>query len=907
MLLDRDVEKQAFDSLLAGLREGLSGVLVLRGEAGIGKTALLEYAVGSAQGMQVARVVGVESEMELGFSGLHQLLVTFLGRLEQLPVPQREALGSAFGLVEGIQADLFLVGLAALTLLSDAAADQPVLCVVDDAQWLDQASALVLGFVARRLFADRIGMLFAVREPAGPLALLEGLPELPLGGLPDAQARELLALVASATVDERVGDRIVSDARGNPLALVELEGALTPVELSGSSALPEPLPLSRHLEERFLSRVRRLPQDAQTLLLVAAAEPSGDPVLLWRAAARLGLGRGAAEVAGVDRLIELTPRVAFHHPLIRSAVYHGASLVRRRLVHEALAAASDPDTDGDRRAWHRAAATITADEEIAADLQRSAIRARSRGGYAAAAKFLQRAADLTPDPQRRGARLLAVSRAQLTAGSASQAQAQLLRADLDKGDPAQRAETLRLQGAIQVAVGRPAEGFELLFAAARASEDLDTATPGEVYLEAIEASIYADRSARLRVAEAMAGRRHASPATAAELLLNAYLERFTGAYSAAVALSRRAIAALLDDEAGVRWMFLGCMAAADLWDLDLWHTLCTQWARVARRTGALRSLPFALSLLAGAEFRSGRLRTCVALADEAAEISAATTGILPEASHDEALLVWTGPETEARAAIDAQIRQSRDRGWNTNFSEHCRATLELGLGNYEMALAAGVQACDDTSVMTQHDALPDIVEAAARTGDAGRATDALKLLTEHARASGTPLALGLLARSAALLASKDDAERLYREAIEQIQRSPAVPELARTHLLFGEWLRRQRRRRDAREELRTAHEMFGRFGAELFAQRARHELLATGEHVRHRVETRDLLTPQEERIARLASDGGSNAEIAAQLFISSSTVAYHLRKVFRKLGVGTRTQLARAIAEEPAPVALPSP
>lgn len=880
----------------------MSGALVLRGEAGIGKTALLEYAIASAGDMQVARVVGVESEIELGFAGLHQLLLPFLPELDRLPAPQRQALGSAFGIIGDVAADLFLVGLAALTLLADAAAKRPVLCVFDDAQWVDQASAKALGFVARRLLADRIGMLFAVREPGERRVELEGLSDLRVGGLCDDDARELLASVAAGGLDKRVGERIVSETRGNPLGLVELGAHLTAGELSGSAPVREPLPVGGRLEAHYLRRVQTLPEDTQTLLLIAAAEPSGDPALLWGAVGRLGLGREVADVVAVDGLLQLTPRVAFRHPLVRSAVYHGASSIVRQRVHEALAAASDRDTDADRRAWHRAAATITADEEIAVELERSAIRARRRGGYAAAAKFLERAADLTPDPERRAARLLAVARAELTAGSASKAQAQLRRANVDEGDPAQRAETLRLQGAIQVAVGRASEGFEHLFAAAHALEDLEPAASGEVYLEAIEAAIYAGRSARLQVAEALAVRQRPPPATAAELLLDGYLKRFTGDFSAALPLFRRAITALLDDEAGVRWMFLGCLAAADLWDLDLWRALCTQWVRVARETGALRSLPFALALLAGAEFRSGRLRACIALGEEAAEISAATTGILPEGDHDAALLVWTGPETAARAANDAQIRELLDRGWNTSFSDACRATLELGLGNFEAALAAALKACDDSGVMTQHLALPDLVEAAARTGHADQAGDAIRVLSEHARASGTPLALGLLARSAALLASHDEANRHYREALEHLRRTPAVPELARTHLLYGEWLRRERRRREAREELRTAHEMLDTSGAELFAARAGQGLRATGEQVRKRtVQTQADLTPQEARIARLASDGTSNAEIAAQLFISPSTVAYHLRKVFRKLNVSSRAQLARALAVSPTP------
>ncbi|HVM66936.1 MAG TPA: AAA family ATPase, partial [Acidimicrobiales bacterium] len=396
MLIDRDVEKRELGTLLVSLREGLSAARVLRGEAGIGKTALLEYVVASAPDMHVSRVAGTESEIDLGFAALHQLLAPFLPRLERLPAPQRAALGSAFGLIEGPAPSLFLVGLATLTLLADEAAQRPLLCVIDDAQWLDQGSAHVLGFVARRLFADRIGMLFALRDPIDGDAAFAGLSELRVGGLIDDDARKLLDAVTAGRLDHQTAARIIAASQGNPLALMELGEELLAGGVSrGAAQLAGPLPLGPRLEARFLSRVKTLPQDTQTLLLLAAAEQYGDSTALWRAAEHLGVGPEAADLPELDHLIAFEPAVSFRHTLVRSAVYHGASGPARRRAHEALALALDPERDPDRRAWHLAAATVAPDEHVAAQLERAADRARRRGGWASGAAFLARAAELT--------------------------------------------------------------------------------------------------------------------------------------------------------------------------------------------------------------------------------------------------------------------------------------------------------------------------------------------------------------------------------------------------------------------------------------------------------------------------------------------------------------------------------
>ncbi len=908
MLVDREAEKQELDGLLAAVREGLSGAVVLRGEAGIGKTALLEYAVGSAADMRIARAVGIESEMELGFAGLHQLLVPFVGGLERLPGPQREALGSAFALIDGPAPNLFLVGLATLTLLADAARKRPVLCVFDDAQWLDQASAGALGFVARRLFADRIGMLFAVRETGTGPAALEGVSELPVGGLPDDDARELLASVAVGGLDQRTADRIVSETGGNPLALVELGVELSAPQLAGRSPLPEPLPLGRRLEERFVSRVRTLPHETQTLLLLASAQQHGDPEQLWRAAASLGVGREAGDLPELDRLITFAPWVTFGHPLVRSAVYQGATGRARRRAHDALAAACDPERDPDRRAWHLASAAVGPNEEVAAELERSAERARGRGGWASNAAFLHRSAELTPDARRRAERELAAARARLMAGDPVGARTLLEQAEPRLGDPLARAQARRLEGEIRLGTGHIGESAAILLEAARGFEPLDTRLACDTLLEALQAAIVAGRFASgagvldvLRAAGDVPPRAE-SEAMIADLLLDGSAARAEGRSREAAVLFRRAIEALgtADD---LRWFALGDFAAADLLDDEARRALSSRWVKLARDQGALTSLALALAFLGSDETLAGRFRSADASHAEIREISAATgdermTGRARSA--DLTTLAWCGREAEVRAAAAATTRDCTERrsGFGLGAVNRALTLLEVGLGNYAAALssALGIYAEDLLAVGTL--ILPEIVEAGARCGDYQAAAAALDRLSERALAGDAAFGLGLLARSRALLAEDTLADGFYREAIDYLSRCDTAPELARAHLLYGEWLRRQRRRTDARDQLRTAHEMFDSIGVEAFASRARTELLATGEHPRPRTDqTRDELTPHEERIAQLASEGASNQEIAAQLFISPSTVAYHLRKIFLKLNVRSRAQLARSLPD----------
>jgi DNA-binding CsgD family transcriptional regulator len=907
VLLDRSDECQVLDVVLDTVLGGMSGTLVIRGEPGIGKTALLEYvaAAAAAAGFEVVRQTGIESEMELGFAALHQLLVPFQPGLGYLPEPQRDALGSAFGLVDGGPPDRFLVGLAALTLLAQAAQQRPVLGVIDDAQWLDQESAEVLAFVARRLHADRIGFVFAVRDPDGRRAVLDGLPELRLGGLPDADARRLLASVAAGPVAPDVGDRIVAETRGNPLALAEIGGELSAGQLAGGSLLPQPLPLGDRLRERFLRQVRTLPADTQRLLLLAAAERLGDAGLLWRAAGGMGIDDRAADPAEAGRLLVVGPEVRFRHPLIRSAVYHGAAPVERRAVHLALAAALDPERDPDRRAWHRAAAAAGPDEEVATELARSAERAAGRGGYATMAAFLERAAALTSDPQRQAERLLAAAEAELIAGDSSRAQQLLKQAQPQLRNALSQAGALRLEGGIQFALGEGGKAPATLLNAARAFETAGAPRPSrDAMLEALEAAFYASRTAILDVARAAEALPPApvSPPSAADLLLDGFTTLLTTGHTQAAPLLRRAMEALGSDDIpadeGLRWLGLGCWAAAELVDEQAWHTLASRWVQLARDRGALMRLPTALDYLGEWAVRTGHFAAATASNVERHEILAATGNpeLIGTAAVELALPAWKGSDDDARSAASAVTRYSskRGQGVGVSYAQWALAVLELGFAHYEAAKAHALTAYQDDMLDIGTLVLPDLIEAAARSGDRKSATGALERLTPRALAGGTEFGKGLLARSRALLADDEAAEILYQEAIGCLGRTRSGLDLARAHLLYGEWLRRQRRRLDARRQLRTAHQMLESMGAGGLAERARRELLATGEKARQRTSEPDhQLTPREDQIARLVCQGLSNPAVAAQLFISPSTVEYHLRKVFRKLGVSTRTQLAR--------------
>ncbi len=917
MLVGRPAEREVLGGLVARAAEGYSGALVLRGEPGVGKTALLDETVAAAvaTGMQTARLTGVEPETQLGYAGLHRFLLPFADQLERLPAPQREALRSTFGLVAGPSADRFLVALAVLTLLADVASQVPLVCAVDDAQWLDPESLVALGFVARRLYAERVVLLFAVREPDGQLSALAGLPELAVGGLEGPAAMDLLLSLAPGRLSPSVGARIVAGTGGNPLALAELARELSPAQLAGAEALPEPLPAGGSLEKVFNRRVSRLPPETRLLLAVAAAEPAASAALVWRAAGKLGIDPEAAATADVGGLAEFTPRVEFRHPLIRSVVYHSTPLRQRRRIHQALAAVADGDERPDRVAWHLGMAAVGPDEAVAARLEQAAGRARGRGGYAATVTFLTRAADLSADQGLRGGRLLAAAEAALTAGQSSRAGVLLEAATPQLGGPLARAQARRLDGRIRFAIGQAGETSSVLLEAARALAPIDPYSAREALLEALEAAVYAGWSASQAVLAEIAGAARATraasgpEASATDLLLDGFAVRATAGYPAALPLLRRAIALLraddLSPQEGLRRLRLGVVASADLLDDQAQHALAIRWVQLARDHGALTALPVALNQQSVfAEVAAGRFDAARACFAEAFEISAATgnPGVVGTAGVSEVFeLAWRGRETDTRrvAAAVAHEATAADRGGQNILAQYCLAVLELGLGNYQAALQCAVGVYDDDAPFMGTYVLPELVEAAARCGQTGLAEAALGRLAERAVASGTPLALGLLARSRALLASDTDAEPPYEEAVRHLEQCRSIPQLARAHLVYGEWMRRQRRRRDARERLRTAHDMFTAMGAGAFAERARVELLATGERARQRTaETAEELTPQEARIARLVSEGESNRDIAAQLFLSPSTVDYHLRKVFRKTGVTSRTQLARTMTAD---------
>jgi DNA-binding CsgD family transcriptional regulator len=904
-LLGRQRERAALDRLLDAARTSHGGVLVVHGEPGVGKTALLEYAVEAGQGFRVARTSGVEAEMELPFGAAQQLCSPFIELLERLPQPQHDALSVAFGLAAGQPPNPFLVGLAVLGLLSEAAEEGPLLVVVDDAQWLDRASARALAFVARRLLAEKVALVFATRALGDALVRL---PELHVEPLGRRDARALLESVLPVPLDEHVLDRILQETRGNPLALIELPRGLTPAQLAGGFGLPVAVPLSASIEESFTRRLAKLPHDARRLLLVAAADPVGDPPLVWRAAERLGIAETAAETVEAEDLLTLSPRVVFRHPLVRSAVYGAAGLKERREIHRALAQATDPQTDPDRRAWHRAQAQAGPDEDVAAELERSAARAQARGGFAAAAAFLERAAAMTPDAEHRTQRALAAARTKFQAGALDDTLRLLATAETGALSELQRAQVDLLRAETTFVVTRGRDAPPLLLEAARRLSRLDPLLARETYLQALSAAMFAGRLAQPGagvIEVAQAARAAPAPHTprAPDVLLDGLATLFSESYEAAVPVLRQADRAF--DGAGMsaaeqlRWKWLATVSSIHLWDDTRWELIAERHVQLARETGALGELPLALTQRVYVHLFAGELNAAASLVEEIKTATEASdTVFMPYGAVG--LLVLAGQQAEAGYLIEHSRAELTDRGEGVGLSmlDWAEAVLYNGLGRYEDARAAALRATEDPHALAASNwGMAELIEAAARAGTPDLAHDALRRLVDTTAASGTDWALGIAARSRALLLDGRDAEDLYVEATDRLARSSMAVDLARAHLLYGEWLRRERRRVDARKELRVAHDLFSDFGVKAFAERARVELEATGERARKRsVDTLDQLTPQEAQIARLAAEGNTNREIAARLFISPSTVEYHLRKAFRKLDVKSRTQLARRLS-----------
>jgi DNA-binding CsgD family transcriptional regulator/tetratricopeptide (TPR) repeat protein len=887
------------------VRAGQGRALVVRGEPGVGKTALLDYLAERASGCLVARAAGVQSEMELAFAGLHQLCAPMLDHAESLPDPQREALRTAFGLSAGPVPDRFLVGLAVLGLLSETAGERPLVCVVDDQQWLDHASAQALGFAARRLAADPVGLVFAARVPGQDVA---GLPELVVEGLAYNDARSLLESALSRVagrLDARVRDRIIADTHGNPLALLELTRGLTPAQLTGGFGVSEVVPLDGRIEESFRRQLEALPAQTRRLVQLAAADPSGDPVLVWRAAGRLAIGAGAAKPAVEAGLAEFGARVRFRHPLVRSAAYWSASAQTRQELHGALAEATDPAADPDRRAWHRAQAVPGLDEEVAAELELCAGRAQRRGGLAAAAAFLERSARLTIDPARRAQRALAAAQARNQAGASDAALGLLAMAQAGPLDELQRARADLLRAQIAFASSHGRDAPPLMLNAAQQLEGLDAGLARETYLEAFTAALFVGRLSPAAVGDVARAARMApalpTKGRAPDLLLDGLALLVTEGYATGAPALRRALLAArsqdISAEDGLGWLWLAEMAAVAVWDDETWHILVSRHVKLARDAGALSELPLAVLSRYLLHAHAGELEQAAALIAEAQAVADATGSQLgPYGGLGAA--AFRGREAEATELIQATMAGATSRGEGRGVAtQYAVALLYNGLGRYDKALAAAELACEYDDIGVVGWSLTELVEAAVRSGQPARASDALRRLSETTRASGTDWGLGIEARSRALLSEGQAAENGYREAIERLGRTRMRPAAARAHLLYGEWLRRENRRQDARAELRTAHGLFTAMGIKAFADRARHELLAAGDTVRKpTVETVSELTAQEAHIARLAVDGGTNAEIGAQLFLSTRTVEWHLSKVYTKLGVGSRRELRQALA-----------
>jgi DNA-binding CsgD family transcriptional regulator len=890
--------------LLAAARDGTSGALVVRGAPGLGKSALLDYLMANAAGCRLVRAAGVESEMELAYAALHQLCAPFIQRLEHLPGPQRDALATAFGLQVGPAPDRFLVGLAVLSLLSEIAETQPLVCVVDDVHWLDRASAQVLGFVARRLAEEAVVMIFAVREP-WPANDLAGLPELTVAPLQDADARDLLAAAIPGRLDEPVRERIVAESHGNPLALMELPRAWTPAALAGGFGLPDGASVSGKIEESFRRRMTPLPDDSRRLLLVTAADQIGDPALIRAAADRLGIPADADAPATTAGLLDGRADLRFRHPMVRTVVYQNASLADRRRVHLALAEATDGATDPDRRAWHLAAAASGPDEMLAVELERSAGRAQARGGAAAAAAFLQRAVELTPDAETRTARALTAAESSFRAGEFDAVQQLLDTAEASPLDGFQGAQVALLRGRVAVVSAYGNTAAPLLLDAARRLEAFDLELARRAYLIAWGAAVTANHLGGAGVLEEICRAVRELPPLPADphpldLVLEGFAMLTTDGRAAATPILQRAAKAVthLSAEDMLRWGWLAPGASSATWDPEGAIATYERKVRLVREAGGLGELPIHLQSLALEEAWRGDFVSVGLLDAESSSVAAATGSQIPPFAMLR-LRALQGREAEAAPLIDGviQLGTAAGQGIAVIGAYWAAAVLNNGLGQYEAAASAARFVTSNGIDPWQSMWAPfELVEAATRIGDPQLANDALERLTESTQPAGTDFALGIEARSRALVSAGETADALYREAIERLGRTQLRPELARAHLLYGEWLRREGRRIDAREQLHTAYDQFVVIGMEAFAERTRRELQATGEHVRKRsVETQDALTPQELQIARLASGGLTNPEIGAELFLSRRTVEWHLRKVFDKLEIGSRRELPAAL------------
>ncbi|MEU4419959.1 AAA family ATPase [Actinoplanes sp. NPDC024001] len=892
LFVDRETERAAFDDLVKALRNGESRVLVVHGAPGVGKSALIDYAERAAGDLRVLRAAGVESEMELAFAALHQICLPLLDRLDHLPVPRREALETVFRMRAGTPPDPFLVGLAVLNLLSDASEQQPLLCLVDDTQWLDRASAQVLGFVARRLLAESIGLILGTRQPIGPD--WKGLPELEVTGLSNADAHLLLRSATRTRLDQRISDRIVAETHGNPLALIELPRGLTMTQMAGGLGLLDADTLPGRIEESFLNRIRDLPASARTLLLVAAADSVGDPDLVRSAARQLGVPAATA----VDDLLTIDERVTFRHPLVRSAVYRAADPADRRAAHLALAEVTDPHTAPERRAWHRAAAAVGPDESVADELEQSAGRAQSRGGLAAAAAFLQRSVALTGDPLRRTERMLAAAEASLRAGEFDDVRRLLRALDSRPLDGPQSGRAGVLEGQIAFASGAGGSAIPLLLDAASRLAPTHPRLARETLLNAWGmATVNADREGFVAVARAVRSVPADETHSALDLVLDGMALLVTEGWDASATTLREAAERISDMPVSevVRWGWQSTVVYGGIWDFEALRAACVRQVRLVREAGALQALPYNLTGLGYALTWAGEFEQAAAAIAESRLVAEATGNPIPPYINLH-LLALRGREAETTELVTATLETAAATGFGSGVTtaHWASALLCNGLARYPEAMRSARAAEQKWEPIGSTWILPELVEAASRAGDDRVARNALERLVATTRPFPADFPAGLEARCRALLAEDSAAEDLYREAIERLGLTRMRPDTARAHLLYGEWLRRRRQRAEAREQLRTAYEMFVSIGMEAFAERARRELVATGESVRKRTAeatSGDELTAQERQIALLVRDGLSNPEVAARLFISPRTVEWHLRGIFAKLAVSSRRQL----------------
>jgi DNA-binding CsgD family transcriptional regulator/tetratricopeptide (TPR) repeat protein len=906
-LVGRRDEQRKLAELLNRVRGGASGVLVLRGEAGIGKTALLRDVRDLASDLRVIALSGAESEMELAYAGVQQLCAPMLGHIDRLPDPQRNALRVALGLRDGAAPDRLLVSLAVLSLLADAGAERPTVCIIDDAQWIDRASLQALAFAGRRLAADPMVMIFAARgSQADPE--LAGLPELHLGGLSDTDARALLSAMMPTRLDEAVRDNILAEAGGNPLALLELNRALPPARLAGGYGLADATPLAARIEQTYDQRLRELPPQTRMLLLLAAAEPTGEPAWLWAAAARLGVDADVSAPAEASGMVTVNTRIRFRHPLVRSAIYRSVVPSERRRAHAALADVISGPVAAEHRAWHRAHATDAPDESVAVELVQSADRARRRGGSAAAAAFLARAVELTPDPVLRAERALAAAQSKLDAGDPDAAALVLVAvAGADDELLSARADLLRAKIAFAVQRGRDAP--PLLLAAAERLHSVDAAQARDAYLEALVAAMIVGRlhsDKGCSAAAIAAAARHAAPpsgpVTAADLFLDGLVARLTDGHAAAAPLLQQAISQYLEEDAtGIadpRSHDITLRVLLDLFDQETYNWLNARQLELLREAGELTVLPAALTTYAGQRVTAGDFAQAADLLEQSDAISSAT-GAPPHRSIRTYLAACRGQEQLGRDLAQMTIQDATVRGEGSEITVvlFSLAILHNGLAQYDEAFAACASALEYDDVGMYGHILNEMVEAAVRFGKTSVAEAAAAELIERAEATGTATALGYSARAKALLSTGPAVESEYRLAITEFSSSPLKVMTARTYLIFGEWLRRENRRAEARNELRVAREMFVQMGADGFAERTRRELQAAGEPLpkersgRSTVTSPVTLTTQESYIARLAGDGYTNSEIASHLFVSPRTVEWHLSKIFTKLGVSSRRAL----------------